>query len=486
MLPKISEPRVSREGKMDASILLSANAVKVTYDDIPRQAVDIAKKDILDTLGVAVAGSSVPGGREIVELQELWGGNQESTVIMFRRRVPSPYAALANGTMSHALDYDDAHESVLHAGTTVIPAAFAIAERVGRISGKEFITAVTLGIDVVCRLGKATNKHPTESGWLYTPLYGIFGAATAAGKLLGLNEQQMVNAFGIAYSQAAGNQQCVPDGALTKRLQAGFAASNGVLSALMASRGLTGTRDTLEGEYGLYQVYHRGDYDPTPLTTDLGSYFATVELIFKPYPCCLGNHSAIDATLALIKEHCLTAEDIDEILVRCSEENARLLFKPLEIKQKPRVFIDAQFSIPWAVATALVKGKFTMDDITPEAISNPAVLQVAERVKCKVDRKLVKNLKLSVILEAKRKGRRQMYSKRVDIAKGHPKNPMSWEELATKFRDCGSHAIRPLAKSRMEKVISLIANLEEVKNVAEIIWFLSGNYQKFTGANCDL
>jgi 2-methylcitrate dehydratase PrpD len=457
---------------MDASIVLARNIVQVNYDDIPGEAIEAAKRDILDTLGVAVAGSNAPGGREIMGLVREWGGKEESTVIMHSQRVPSPYAALVNGTMAHALDFEDSHEGVvLHAGVSVIPAAFAVAERVGKVSGKELLTAVTSGVDVVCRLGEASNQSPSIIGWHYTSLYGIFGAAAAAGKLLELDEQQMVNAFGIAYSQAAGNFQCVIDGALSKRLQAGFAASGGLTSSLMASRGLTGARNTLEGEKGLYQVYHHGDYNPKRLTAGLGKHFAIVDLSFKPYPCCRNCHPFIDATLALAAEHNLAADNVEEISIRCGEV-ARLLCEPLDIKQKPRVLVDAQFSIPWAVATALVKRKVALEDFTPEAITNPVVLRVASKVKAEVEPQMETRGTSPALVEIKMKDSSVIYSKREDIAKGNPKKPMSWGELCHKFSDCARHGAKPVSQDSVEKAISLLADLEKVEDVGEIIRLL--------------
>jgi 2-methylcitrate dehydratase PrpD len=457
---------------MDASIILAKNIVRINYDDIPSQAIEAAKKDILDTLGVAVAGSSVPGGKEIMGFVRAWGRKEESTVIMQSHRAPCCYAALVNGTMAHALDFDDAYESaILHAGVTVIPAAFAVAERIGKVTGKDFIAAVTSGIDTVCRLGDASNKNPSELGFMYTSLYGIFGAAAAAGKLLGLDERQMVNAFGIAYSQAAGNFQCIIDGALSKRLQAGFATSAGLISALMAGEGLTGSKDSFEGEKGLYPLYNQGDYNPKHLTAELGKHFAAVDLTFKPYPCCRNCHPFIDATLALAVEHDIVADNVGEISVRCGEV-AISLCEPIDVKRKPRVLVDAQFSIPWVVATTLVKRKVTLEDFTPEAITNPEVLQVASKVNAEVDPQMETRGTSPALVEIRMKDTNVTHSRREDIAKGHPQKPMSWGELCDKFNDCARHGAKPMPQDNIEKVISLLTDLEKVEDVSEIIRLL--------------
>ena len=463
-----------KKKKIDGSIVLAKYVTGVTYDALPAEVVEAAKKDILDTLGVAIAGSSVPGGREITELVKEWQGKGESTLIMQSIRVPAPFAALVNGTMAHALDFDDAYErAVLHAGVSSVPAAFAVAERIGDVSGKALIAAVTLGIDVTCRLGDASNVDPSEVGFMYTSVYGFFGAAAAAGKLLNLNEEQMLNAFGIAYAQASGNFQAVVDGALTKRMQAGFASSGGLMSALMASKGLTGARESLEGQKGLFPVYLQGNYNPEALAADLGQQFAVVDLSFKPYPCCRATHPAIDAALALARDYNIAPEAVDEISV-VTGEAARLICEPLEVKQNPRVFVDAQFSIPWMVATALVKGKVTIDDVTPEAITNKRVLAMASRVKPEIDDRIGSGRGTPPAeVRIKMKGTDTVYSKKEDLPKGHPNKPMNWAELCDKFRDCASHGAKALSGDHIQKVIQMITDLERVKDVGEIMKLLS-------------
>jgi 2-methylcitrate dehydratase PrpD len=454
---------------LDASIVLANHLVNTEYENLPSKVIEATKRDVLDTLGVAVAGSNALGGREILALVREWGGKEESTVIMHNLKVPSPYAALVNATMAHALDFDDAHEIfILHAGVTTIPAAFAAAERVGKVSGKNFINAISLGIDVICRLGEASNKNPSELGFMYTSLYGIFGAAAAAGKILGLDEQQMVNAFGIAYSQASGNFQCIADGALTKRMQAGFAASSGLSSALLASKGLTGARNSFEGVKGLFQVYHHGDYNPQPLTANLGKHFGITDLSFKPYPCCRNCHPFIDATLTLVNEYNITALSVDEILVRCGEV-ARLLCEPIEVKQKPRVIVDAQFSIPWVIATALVKKKVTLEDFTDQAISNPQTIQIASKVRIEIDPQMDNRGTTSAFVQIKMKDTHEVFSRRENIAKGNPEKPISWNELYDKFKDCLGHGARPLPKDIVQKLTDLLCNLDQVQDVSQII-----------------
>ena len=247
---------------MTISEILAAHVVNTNYKDLPADVIDIAKKDILDTLGVAVAAAGEAGGRELMEIIDEMGGKPESALIGYGKKAPAIYAALLNGTTAHSLDYDDVTLSTGHTGVTLVSSLFAIADRLGNVTGKEFITAMVLGHDIACRLGEASIPLALCPGWLYTPLYGIYGATAAAGKLLKLNAEQMADAFGIAYSQTAGNRQTVLDGALSKRMAAGFVSQAGVLSALAAQKGVTGPRECIEGKFGLINVYHRGNFKP--------------------------------------------------------------------------------------------------------------------------------------------------------------------------------------------------------------------------------
>jgi len=360
---------------MDAAYALAKNLVTVKYDDIPRDVVGITKKQILDILGVALGGSSRPGVRELAELIGEWGGKEESTVLCFGHKVPAPNAAQVNATMGHALDYDDTGDGPTHPSVVIVPTCLAMAERRGGVSGCDFIAAVTLGVDMMGRLGQAFRSglktapvggHP-GAGWHLTALYGYLAAAGVAGRLLGLDENKLLNALGIAYHQCAGNGQCVTEGALTKRMGPGFAARGGIVAALMAEKGITGAKDCLEGEVGLYNLYHKGEYDPEPLTADLGKRFAGANVAMKPYPCCKGTHGYVDLVLGLVDKNHIRAEDVQEITVFCRDETYFLLH-PLEKRSRPENPVDSQFSIPWAVAAVFARGRAGIGEFTEEAI----------------------------------------------------------------------------------------------------------------------
>ncbi len=362
---------------MDAAYLIAKYLVNTRFEDIPGTAVEAAKKEILDQLGVALGGSSKPGVKELLELNKEWGGKAESTVFCFGDRLPAPQAAQVNATMGHALDYDDTGDGPVHPSVVIVPTAFASAERRGKVHGKELITSVVMGVDLMCRLGAAFRlglKGPTigghpGNGWHLTPVYGYFGAAGVAGRISGLDEDKMLNALGIAYHQSAGNGQCVVDGALTKRMGPGFAARGGIVAAAMASKGITGAHNIFEGELSLATVYHQGNYEIKALTQDLGRQFTGVNVEMKPYPCCKGTHGFVDLALALHEKNKIEPENVNEVLITCP--GMANLSLPLEVKSHPRNPVDSQFSIPWAVAVVIARGRAGISDFNEEAIIQP-------------------------------------------------------------------------------------------------------------------
>lgn len=454
---------------MDAACAFAKAAVRTEFEHLPAEAVRVTKLDILDYLGCALAGSKSAGIEEVVSLARDLGGREEASIFVYGGKVGLLDACLANGAMAHALDFDSTHEGAhLHPSIATISAALVLADRLGGVSGKEFLTAVALGTDVVSRLGMAYPAFP--AGFIWTLVYGYFGCAVVAGKLLRIEEEQMINAIGLAYAQAAGNQQCNLDGTVAKRMGVGFAARGGVLSALMAQKGITGARNSIEGKRGLYFTYNGGRYDPRPLTDRLGEHFDGVSLSFKPYPTCRFNHGHIDAALALAEQHDIQAAEIEEITAYVERED-HSQFDPLDIKRNPRTIVDAQFSMPYTVATALVRRRMVIDDFTPEAIRDPIVIGVANKVSPAVDISLNEHVPAAAVLEVKTV--RGTFRKRIEYPLGHPLNPVSVDALADKVRDCAAHAARPFASSEVEALIDMALNLENVGDMRELVALLS-------------
>lgn len=459
----------------DAAFAVAETLVRIGFDALPPKAVQVTKNDILDTLGTCIAGSTAAASSEVVELARDWGGKPESSTIAFGDRFPAPTAAFINATMGHALDYDDTHDkAVLHVGPAVVSSALALAERAGKVDGKALITAVALGADLICRMGLATTQPLHQSGFMFSPLYGYFGAAAAASKVLGLDQGEVINALGITYAQASGNVQVNIDDehALTKRLQIGFAAKGGVMAALLSQKGLTGAQHSMEGRFGVFNLYQRGNYDRDTLLNGLGEEFEVANLSFKPYSCCRQIHAHVDAALQLKRDYELEPGDIGKVSVFVNAD-PHPLCDPLDLRRRPQEEVHAQFSIPYSVAVALTYGKVLIKDYTRPALKDEAVLAVADRVTPVYDSSLPTRVVPPARMEIVTTDGRTLNSHVVVDAKGHPHNPMTFDELADKFRDCVTHSVNPLPEADVEKAIELCANLEDVSDVNQIIALLA-------------
>jgi 2-methylcitrate dehydratase PrpD len=439
---------------------------ETNFDSLPREVVDETKKFILDTIGVGLAGVREPGCREVVDLVKTWSSNPAgSTIIFYKDKVSPPEAAFANSVLMHALDFDDTHDSsAMHTHVSSLPAALALAEVRQGTSGKDLITAVTLGVDITCRIASAIT---TPLSWIRTATCGSFGAAAAAAKILQLDERAILATLGVVYSQTAGNAQCLVDGGLVKRMQPGFSARSAVLSAALASRGVTGATHIFEGEYGFYNLYERGKVITDRATENLGNQFGVMDLSIKPYPCCRMTHAAIDAALELSSSHVIDPDGIKEVGVSVSKMVSDMVGAPFTMRDNPQV--DAQFSIPYTVAVALSNGRVLLSDFTPETIKGAApILELARKVTVSLDPALpdkdLSSLQMSItMLDG------QTLTHKLHALKGSPLKPLSFDECAAKFKTCFEYSGKSALVEKGDRIVDFIYNLEKKRDASEIL-----------------
>lgn len=433
------------------------------FDDLDAQTIDCCKKLIVDSFGVTFPGGRAPGCPEIVDLFGAWQVGQGASVLLSNIRVPPPLAAMANSTMMHAMDFDDTLDaSALHTFVNVLPAALAAAETRENISGKDLITALVTGVDIICRISLAIER---PLSWIRTATCGSFGAAAAAAKILGLDREQTINALGIVYGQTSGNAQGLIEGRLVKRMQPGFAASAGVLSALLASRGLTGSRHFLTGPYGFYLLYEQGAFDPAATIADLGVHQSIVDLSIKPYPSCRMTHASIDAALAL-KERVGPVKDIERIDVSVCSMGAEMVGTPFRLGNDPQV--DAQFSIPYTAACALIRNDVFLRDFETDVIADSEVMDLAGRVCVTADPALpAKYILPSRMTIIRNDG--TAVSETVPVPLGNPHNPMHADQCRRKFIKCLEYSGYPLPKTASRNLFFMIENLESLTDVKKLI-----------------
>ena len=450
--------------------------VATDFGQLSKGVIDATKKSIIDTLAAMIAGRKAEGLEAIVRLVKKWAGKREATVLSYGFKVPSPNAVFVNGVMARAMDIDEVHDiGTVHPSATIIPASLGAAEAVGSVSGKEFIVANALGIDLICRMSLSPAVGCSISGMNFSFQCGSFGSCTAAGKLMKLNRAQMLNALGIAYSQASGNSQCYIDGSHTIRVQQGLSAKAGIVSALLAQIGITGAENFFEGKFGYFTIYQGGKFDREILSKDLGKYFEGIHVSQKPlYSCCKYTHASVDAARAIVSENKITPNQISQVnAIVTSQEVFNLVCDPMEIKRKPRTLVDAQFSLPYTIALALVKGKVTLDDFTNEAIQDNEVLKMAQKVQVELkpcEGRAV--LPAPGIIEVQTVGGEQ-YKKEVNFVKGHPRNPNSLEDCMEKMRACIEYSECKNIRNNFQQISDLLFDLENVGDIRKIINLLS-------------
>jgi 2-methylcitrate dehydratase PrpD len=455
---------------MDVALDLAEHIVDTRFENLPAEVVAVTKKFIADSVGVGLAGSGSPGNAEIIAMLNEWGGRQDSRVFVYGSKLPAPMAAFANSLLIHSADYDDTFDkTATHTNVTTLPAALAISEMLG-CSGKEVITAVALGVDLICRLAMASHLF---HGWHNTTTLGIFGAVAAAGKLLNLDSTRMRNALGIAYSQASGNRQGREDGAQTKRLQPAFATQAGVTSALLSQKGISGATNIFQGQWGFFSLYRdyaqvfEPDHWASALTDGLGSRFEGVSLGAKPYPCVRCSHAPIDGALALAKKYDIVPDQISRVTVYTNERVIDTAGRPFVIRSNPEV--DAKFSIPYTIAVALTNRRVTLNDFKEETITKPDLIQLAEKVNVEIGPEFQGTTSTMGPIDIRiHLTNGDIHATRVEIASGHPDNPMSEQAHLDKFMDCAGASAMPLPGRNIEVLLEKLDALENQDEMAEI------------------
>lgn len=361
---------------MTVSSDLAAWALGLRRADLPDEVAAAARRHLLDGLGTAVAAARRGVAEPALTVAAGLGGPAESTLLARGVRVSAPAAALATGTLVHALDFDDTHAGgLVHATAVVLPTLLAVGEQVGAGADEALVAAVA-GFEAVCRIAGAAPHAFHHRGLHATMACGVFSSALVAARLMGLDRATTVDALGIAGSSAGGLLEFLATGSSTKQLHPGLASHAGILAARLAEAGADGPASVVEGERGVYAALADGHADAALVTADLGLRWETTRITLKPYPACQLMHAALDAGRQVLP---LAPATIREVAVEVHPDSAAIVCTPDKVD--PRTAYDAKFSLPWSLAALLTDGEVTVDTYAPDSLARPDVRALAARVR---------------------------------------------------------------------------------------------------------
>lgn len=454
---------------MGATEKIASFIVNTSYDDIPGDAVEKAKRTALDCLGAALAGVAEPVSQTITGYVTKLGGPPRASVFGAGLRVSVPDAALANGCIAHALDYDDCGVKIGHPSVLVLPAVLSLGEHLGA-SGQDTLTAYILGLEVEGKMALDADFKLMQSRLNHQSWYGSIGAAAACAKLLELDVAKTRIALGIAANYACG--LAVNHGSMAGAMAAGNACRNGVIAALMADAGITANPDIIEAKNGFYDtLVGAGHYDAERMAQGLGKpfYIESPGIGLKKYPSCYHTHRALDGVFQLLKKHRVRHKDIVEVNVGTSERAMRVL-----AFSEPETPYQAKFSMPHCIAAAVVDGQVALDTFTSGKMADRDVVETRKKVHLSFpdlpiwpgladvgpDTEFVGN----PVTIRTTDGR--SYNARVDIPRGDPALPLTDDELLVKYRDCSSSQLSP---DEIERSVDLVLGLEKSADIGTLI-----------------
>jgi 2-methylcitrate dehydratase PrpD len=442
---------------MEFTTTIAGFVENLKFSDIPGEVLERAKQCFLDFVSVAAMATEEKESTPPIEraVRILAGGAGPGTVIAHKDGLPFQYAALLNGALAHTLDFDDTNfRGSLHLGAPILPAVIALSEyRGGR--GTDFLTAMVAGYEVACRIAEALGLTAYDRGFHPTSVAGIFGATAAGSKVLGFNSRKIKNGLGLNVSQAAGSMQYLDNGAWNKRLHPGLAAHNAILSLFFSEAGFKGASHPLEGNFGLLRGYCDSPR-PEKLVDGLGREWVTLETGLKPYPSCRLTHGIVDAMVELHDLLGPSLPEVQEINLSLSPKSYDIVGEPLPRKIEPQDAVDGQFSVYFQAAAALTDGAVNWESYS--RLKDPKILELTRRIKVEKDATL--NPRTSKVILKTKKGER--HEKLVELPKGEPENPLTWEEVVKKFTSCVGLVF---SSGQREIIVRAVRGFEKISDV---------------------
>lgn len=446
----------------DATVSLIDFVATTPGEDVPEAARAACRTFLLDSLGVAAAGSAAPWADRLAEMQKRWGAGDEARCWVFASRLPAPAAAFANAYMIHNSEFDCIHEAaVVHPMAVLLPAAMADAERAGGVSGTDFLAALAVGVEAACTIGVAA----TGGMRFFRPATaGAFGAVAAIARLRGFDAETLRNAMGAVYSQLSGTMQAHREGSVLLAMQAGFSARNAVVACDLAEAGIAAPQDMLEGEFGYFALFEQCA-DFAAAIARLGAPWRITEVAHKPFPSGRATHGVIDALLELQREASFSATDIARIEAQVPPLTYQLVARPPRPGMTPN---QARLCIAYAAARALRNGTLGVGDFMAEALSDGETLALAEKIAVTKDQNPDPTALAPVSVRVALADGRTLERDQAVIY-GNPAKPMTREAHLAKFRTNWQAAARPLSQKNGERLIAMVDGIDGVADMHEVV-----------------
>lgn len=459
------QKKFSKELATETERILADYLYNSNFNDLPREPIDVIKKVITTIIGTTIAGATSEGCEAIVDQVKQWGGRKEATILMYGGKVPACNAALANSVMARALDICDYINPGIHIGSSAFPCGLAAAELVGGCSGKDFLTALVLGTELAARISSISKYDGID----HTGVCTVFGTAAIVGKILRLNSKQMLDALALAFNRAGGSLQSNVDGSLAVRFIQGFTSQNGIVCAQLAQRGISGPKNFIDGVYGYYHLFANDNHNDEALIGELGKKWQLLKLGFKSYPSCGATIASTDAILSLVRDNRLAPDNVAHIDVTVTPVVHDVVGHPFEMGDNPTV--NAQFNIRYVVANAILRKSSKLHHFDSASVMDPQIVELAKKVNVQADPYLnegKQELLTKVLMKVTTK-RGDIYTKTVDIPSGSFLNPLTAEAHRERFEDNVSYGGKPLPRRNIDKLVSMVNQLEEIEDVRSLI-----------------
>ena len=471
-----SEAEVNRE--RDASFAIADHLARTRFEDLPAGEIAAAKASILDTLGCIYAGTGCDDVAAVRRLTSKWGGRPSSTVIGTGDKVPAACAVFANGSAVHQFDFDDTHDKgVLHPTSASLLPALAVAEDIGgtrTVSGKDILAAVVLSNDLSSRMALATRGRMWDYPWFRAPVMGLFGATAASAKIMGASATQHLHALGLTLPQVAGTWASLHHkGSSVRALRDGLAYRNGVLAAEMAMEGLRGDAEVLEGPYGFYHAFYRGEYDRGALLDGLGEHYQASRISLKPWPSIRHLHTALTGVTSIMQRERLSFVDISGVTLFLGQMNIDRCRPVASVSPSggPVNHIDLAGNMHFAVATVIRHGSIPLAVYHDPALANEIVRAAMPKVRWIYDGAFDgPTLEGSRVVVTTFAG--ASYTDEHRLALGHPDHPMTRDQRIAKFMDCAGAAATPLTRERALRIVDAVDGLDTLADIGTLMALL--------------